>query len=375
MLAYLNNRSKRVGYSQNLSQNVVELDDEECSLISGDASLEKTEELSCAPLENFIPPSPILSLPEKFAYHEDTTFMYAREDDSSDDESYDSDDTPIAGPFDKAGWESILSEYFPEKVPQFPATCAEPFRSEMHPFSLKEGELLLGGMPQRKKRPKGRTRRSQPRAPPDASGIHSRVRVHTSIVPSEFRTRIVFTTTGLTTNAGSRNAGQRYHTNAPYDVDPILGSSASPGFAEIAALYHFVRAIGVKVTLQLLCNEVFPVNVYAIHSNNDLGTGGTVALQQAGNPLCQTIMLAPSGHGGMRTLHSKHTICQVVGSKAPLTDDNYRSLTNSVPADLTWFGFYIDAGPVNTLTVNKGVNFTIRIEMDLLFYGRNILTA
>lgn len=195
------------------------------------------------------------------------------------------------------------------------------------------------------------------------------------MAPAEATVRLIYAVTGNITNGGSPNAGQRWHTNAPYDVDPIFGSTAMAGFSQWAALYHFVRALRYRVIVEVTNNEPNPVTVFFIHSNNDQGTTGTSAQAQAGNPLTKTILLSPNGYGGTKRIVMSHTISQIVGSPAPKTEDNYRSLTNAIPADLTWFGIYLNMGSVNTLTAFKGVQYSLRIEQVCHFYGRNILTA
>lgn len=195
------------------------------------------------------------------------------------------------------------------------------------------------------------------------------------IVPSEVVTNLIYSATGNVTNNGSSTAGQRWHTNAPYDVDPILGSTSMAGYSEWAAFYHFVRSTKYKVVIEVTNNEPNPVTVFFTHSNNDLGTTGTLSQSQSGNSLTRTVLLAPSGYGGTKKLTMAHTINAVVGSPAPLTDDNYRSLTNAVPADLTWFGIYLNTGNINTLTAFKGIQYSMRIIHTCHFYGRNVLNV
>lgn len=255
-----------------------------------------------------------------------------------------------------------------------------PFSSENHIATLRVGEALVGGTRTKKKkgmqtgRPKGKRREYEPTAVRKGPGRHSAVKTPGNIFPSELRMRLVYTANGIITNAGATNIGQRWHTNAVYDVDPIFGSTSTVGFYEVSQLYHFYRCKGVKVWVELVNNESFPVIVYTIHSNNDLGTTGALSAAQSGNPLCQTTMLAPNGYGGATKVVSAHSICSVVGSTAPLYEDNYRALINGIPADLTWFGIYATAGPVNVFTVNKGISYAIRISMDTQFYGRTVLT-
>jgi hypothetical protein len=251
-----------------------------------------------------------------------------------------------------------------------------PYSSENHTSQLKSGEILVGGMPQRGGRKKGKQRRNNEgkRKPRPNPGGHTVTKTPGIVFPSEMRVRLPYTANGIITNAGATNIGQRWHTNAVYDVDPIFGSTATVGFYEISQLYHFYRCMGVKVWVELVNNESFPVIVYTIHSNNDLGTTGALAAAQSGNPMCQTTMLAPNGYGGATRVISSHTISAVVGSTAPLYEDNYRALINGIPADLTWFGIYATAGPVNVFTVNKGISYAIRVSMDTKFYGRTVLT-
>lgn len=252
-----------------------------------------------------------------------------------------------------------------------------PFSSENHITTLRSGEILVGG-----KRTNGKASNRRPVHPIRAqrrgggrdNRSHTISRTPGNVFPSELRVRLPYTANGIITNAGATNIGQRWHTNAVYDVDPIFGSTSTVGFYEISQLYHFYRVMGVRIWIEAVNNEAFPVIVYTIHSNNDLGTTGALAAAQSGNPLCRTCMLAPNGYGGAKQIVSSHTISAVVGSNAPVLEDNYRALINGIPADLTWFGIYATAGPVNVFSANKGISYALRVSMDTKFYGRTVLT-
>jgi hypothetical protein len=174
--------------------------------------------------------------------------------------------------------------------------------------------------------------------------------------------------------AAAPNIAKRWYGNAPYDVDPTVGSTATPGFAEWAAFYSYVRCEKYAVELHVTNLDAKGKSVYLIHTNTDPGTVGTNYELYATAAFGTTRLLSPMG--GMDRMVYKRTVpvTRLVGAVDVSTDDSFRSLTNSVPADLVYFGFGIQT--VDGGNMATGVGYNLQIRMWCKFYGRkNTLTS
>lgn len=202
---------------------------------------------------------------------------------------------------------------------------------------------------------------------------HSRAMFYTQVVPSEVFTWITYVAHGKLTNAGNGFATQRWHTNCPYDVDPIFGSTTSVGYAEMSALFDFVHGIEYKVRLRACNSESFPVGLYTIESTEDPGTSGTLSIIAGGNPLGRVYQLGPSTGMARQVINIRRRISEVTGTILSETADSFRSTVTSTPADKTWIGLGIEAYTPNVLTT-AGVSYELALTMGLRFSGRRTLT-
>jgi hypothetical protein len=164
---------------------------------------------------------------------------------------------------------------------------------------------------------------------------------------------------------------KRYTVNGAYDVDPVLGSTATPGYAEYAALYTYYRVQHVRVKLDVCNLDNLGVALYWTMNNQDPGTAGTNYYNYASTTFGGTANLAPFYSGrGTHTIRQDVSMAQVVGMTVAQAD-SFRSVTTSVPTDLVYWGFgiYSDAGT----NFSNGVAYAGWIEMTVRFYARNQL--
>lgn len=194
------------------------------------------------------------------------------------------------------------------------------------------------------------------------------------VVPSEVFTYLTYPYAGSIKSAGLQYMSQRWKTNDAYDVDPVLGSTATPGFAEWAAFFDYYRVISYSIVMQVTNNESFPVGLYILNSTDDPGSTGANWFAKAASSLGKTYQLAPKGTtGAHKIIRVAHTISEVVGSSAPETADTFRALTSGTPDDQTWFGVGIDSHvPANTLS--NGIFYNLSVRLHVKFYGRKTLT-
>lgn len=161
---------------------------------------------------------------------------------------------------------------------------------------------------------------------------------------------------------------KRYTPNAAYDVDPVLGSTSTPGFAEYAALYTYYRVERFRVHLVVTNLDNLSLSLYSTCSNTDPGTAGTNYNGYAQSAFGKTFELAPFYSGrGTQTINQNIDVPKVLGMSTAQAD-SFRSVTTSIPTDLVYWGFgiYSNAGT----NFANGVGYTGYFEMHVRFYSR-----
>jgi hypothetical protein len=161
---------------------------------------------------------------------------------------------------------------------------------------------------------------------------------------------------------------KRWTPNAAYDVDPVLGSTSTPGFAEYAALYTYYRVEKFKTHVTITNLDNLSISLYSVVSNTDPGTAGTNYNGYAQSAFGRTYELAPFYSGRGTVTHNQTVpVPQLLGMNTAQAD-SFRSVTTSIPSDLVYWGFgiYSNAGT----NFANGVGYTGYIEMHVRFYSR-----
>lgn len=174
-----------------------------------------------------------------------------------------------------------------------------------------------------------------------------------------------------TLSAAAAAVAARLYTNAAYDVDPTLGSTSTPGFAEWAALYNFYRVVAYSYDITFVNNEAFPIIAWTLSSNTDPGLGATSV--SSSNPLGASLVLSAKTGLDKGMIARTHRVSHVIGSDAVEYEDNYRALVSGVPADLAWLGFGIQS--ISGANVTNGASIFGHLRMFVRFYDRKILAS
>lgn len=203
---------------------------------------------------------------------------------------------------------------------------------------------------------------------------HSRVTMPRELISSEVIADVTYLARGKITNAGNVFATQRWHTNCPYDVDPIVGSTSAPGYNEWAAFFDFQHTIGYKIELNVFNAEAFALGVYTLESTEDPGTASTLSDVAGANPLSYVHQLGPATGLARKKIVITRKISQVTGTILSETADSYRSVVNSTPADKTWIGIGVQTYGTNVLTT-AGLDYELKMSMRIRFSGRKTLSV
>jgi len=150
------------------------------------------------------------------------------------------------------------------------------------------------------------------------------------IIPTELDVWMDFHDQILLVGNGLGGIAKQFNPNCPYDVDPSLGSTSTPGFVEMASLFGFVRVLRYRYKVQFLNKEAINVTCIVVNSNSNPGTGNLLSL--VGNEYVKTSSIGPMLSGkGTCVLKGTVDVSQLVGSLSVETDDSYASTTAAVP--------------------------------------------
>jgi len=191
------------------------------------------------------------------------------------------------------------------------------------------------------------------------------------VMPQEYVTNLTYTTTGVLNSVGALLSSVKYRTEA-FDVDPALGSTAMPGFTELASIYARYRTLAISYKIHYSNNEVFPLQILAGFSNSSISTG-TLTSNFAGNPTFQSRIAGPIGGTCTGTVKGYTTIVAFSGTKQPLYDDVFTGSTTS--ATLGTAGtVYANFGIISTLPVlSAGCAIDVRITLTIQFDRSNFM--
>jgi hypothetical protein len=192
-------------------------------------------------------------------------------------------------------------------------------------------------------------------------------------MPQEYRTTLKYHTYGTVTNAAGFVASVKFSTNA-YDVDPTLGSTAMPFFAELAAVYQRFRTLRIGYKFIVQNAEAFPVSILTGFSQASIASG-SLGITYAGNPHFKVTGLAPATGNSCKTITGSVTVCEIVGTQQPLFDDLYTgSTTSSTLATASYVWAYCGINSTNALTA-LGMIVTTEIALDIVFHRPNLLAV
>lgn len=190
------------------------------------------------------------------------------------------------------------------------------------------------------------------------------------INPDELDVKLMFRKVQSFESAGTNVFAAEFSPNAAFDVDPTLGSTETYGFDEYASLYSYYRVVAYEYDVTVTTSNyqnTSPLMTYLINSNTRPSLSGTRFDLYSTNPYCQSQLIPPIT--GQSRFAGRIEISKLLGSRAVETEDNYRSLTTGVPADLIWLSV---AAENPTPTVGIALTYDCKITMHVRFYGREL---
>lgn len=187
------------------------------------------------------------------------------------------------------------------------------------------------------------------------------------IMPAQYVTSLSYLVDYIVTAVGASQTSIQYRTEA-FDVDPALGSTAMPGFAEMATFYQRYRPLRMSYQFDVANQEAFTM-AYLHGFSNSAISAASLNLQYAGNPTFKTAVVGPATGMNTKTFRGSTTVVNLRGTQQPLFDDLFTGSTTS--ATLATAGTtYCYLGLISPAAMTAlGSNVIVKITLQLQFYG------
>lgn len=214
-------------------------------------------------------------------------------------------------------------------------------------------------------------RNAQTRNRPQNGSVIYRLPPGTLIVPDRFHTHLKYYKSIVPVFVGNTVAA-RFQPSAAFDIDPLLGGTFPPGFAELSTLYASYRVRRSVITVDVAAGNATPFRTIVVPLNADPGAapaGGTIIAWDQ-NPYARSMLVSAAGSPTVR-INNAITTEKIFGSNMVHTDDNFAALVTTIPVN-NWYwavGFYTAFA-----TVAAGPMTDVNIVIDIEFYDRKVST-
>lgn len=193
-------------------------------------------------------------------------------------------------------------------------------------------------------------------------------------IPEQLFVNLKYPDVGVRTSNGTSSFNWRFRSSA-WDVDPLLGSTSIPGFAELASCYNYYRVHGIGYDTTNCNAHSSPLFIGVWPSPTDPGAG--LSLQQiidyAHNPLGESEIVQVTPYGRFKRKRY-YSLSEILGSDQWILDDNYTALTTTNPATMVYINLGI-AATNGTFTTTSGSHNSTVITLHVEFFGRKIVQA
>lgn len=195
------------------------------------------------------------------------------------------------------------------------------------------------------------------------------------VISDKFQTRLTWSgVQSLTVPLGAAHAAYRFRPTAAFDVDPALGSTAMPGYAELSALYASYRVVQSRLRVSLVSPTSGTATCVCVPMNEDIGASPTygVISSLVGTPYNEYRVVGAAGSPPSNFDLTMSTE-KIFGSKAVYFDDAFASLVSTIPAN-NWFWVVALILPA-VVGGAQSYTFMVRLDIDVEFFQRRFLLA
>jgi len=191
-----------------------------------------------------------------------------------------------------------------------------------------------------------------------------------NFMPSRYRTTLVFDKATIMSNTGLQYTNIRFSPTFCYDVDPIVGSTAMPGFAELGGIYRFYRCNGSRIRVSFANMEPAVAAVAIVCPTNFDPTANTATVVNfLSNRRSKTKPLGPLSGMDASIITDQFKVAEFSGVVYTGQIDNYvGSVSGGSPTNNAWWyvGAYFSGA-----STTAGVFVNAHIEVDIDFFELN----
>lgn len=205
-----------------------------------------------------------------------------------------------------------------------------------------------------------------------------RVRTPGVAVPDKMFVKLNYmdTTSRVLAAAGNPFGYVRYYSNGLFDANPLILTSAVPGFTELAGLYEQYRVHAVKMTLRFCNQEAFPSVV--VTWPTDVDQTGLISQQylqeMCGNAFARFKHLSAKGGMDKGAIVNYISHKKLIGTRNYNTDVNYAAFTNANPARLMFMNIGVYSMDGSNYTA-ANIPFEVRLTFYAEMFNRRQLTT
>lgn len=190
------------------------------------------------------------------------------------------------------------------------------------------------------------------------------------------RTRMTlrFSKTVTFSNATQFTANIYFVPTFLYDVDPTIGSTAVPGFAEYAALYRQYVVLSSGVVARFLNNEAFPQLAFVVPLNGAPGANQSLSttFTQLAQRVCRSAPIGAVTGNGIGTVRCRFTTAQFGGAHDERGDPSYfGSTAGGAPTNNWYWNIGVTSGLAGTAA---GVLVHLDIDLVVEFFELAVAT-
>jgi len=186
-----------------------------------------------------------------------------------------------------------------------------------------------------------------------------------NFVPDRMRTTLRFQKTSVLINGVSPFSSQVLIPTFAYDIDPLVGSTAMPGFTELGTLYRKYRVRSSTIRVSFNNEEAFGNLVYVCPTNTSFGANYANYQYFLSNIRSKKNMTGAISGASRANLQASFTVAEFGGVSDVLIDDAYAGFTaGGSPTN----NIYWNIGNLGTIGAVSGVFFSVDLQVVIDFY-------
>jgi len=184
-------------------------------------------------------------------------------------------------------------------------------------------------------------------------------------VPDRMRTTLRFQKTTVLINGISPFSSQVLIPTFAYDIDPLVGSTAMPGFTELGTLYRKYRVRSSTIQVSFNNEEAFGNLVYVCPTNSSFGANYANYQYFLSNIRSKKVMIGAISGASRANLRASFSVSEFGGVSDVLIDDSYSGFcTGGSPTN----NIYWNVGNLGVIAAVSGVFVSIDLQVVIDFY-------